>query len=197
MADTSMRLNLVMGMVDKLTGPIQKVTTQTTKAGERIKATEAELKKLGGMSKDIEHFRKLKTQSQQTSAELEKAQARVARLASEMKSAEKPTAKMTREFNAAQKAAGKLKSQHEAEAANYRKCAAISSKPCFHQKLERCDQQNPQRNEKYNAQLKSQQQHLDEVAERQTVWPSYPNAIATCERPPSAIASAWVQPSTG
>ncbi|MDN4697143.1 hypothetical protein QYZ44_27020 [Vibrio parahaemolyticus] len=103
MADTNMRLNLVMGMVDKLTAPIQKVTTQTTKAGDKIKATGAELKKLGAMSKDIEHFRKLKTESTQTSQALDKAQSRVSRLAAEMQAAEKPTAKMTREFKAAQK----------------------------------------------------------------------------------------------
>ncbi|EKI0737952.1 phage tail tape measure protein [Vibrio parahaemolyticus] len=168
MADTSMRLNLVMGMVDKLTGPIQKVTTQTTKAGERIKATEAELKKLGGMSKDIEHFRKLKTQSQQTSAELEKAQARVARLASEMKSAEKPTAKMTREFNAAQKAAGKLKSQHEAETAQLQKMrgnlqqAGVSTK-----NLNDATSKIRKETARYNEQLKVQQKELDDVATRQ------------------------------
>ncbi|WP_299071933.1 phage tail tape measure protein [uncultured Paraglaciecola sp.] len=168
MADTNMRLNLVMGMVDKLTAPIQKVTTQTTKAGDKIKATGAELKKLGAMSKDIEHFRKLKTESTQTSQALDKAQSRVSRLAAEMQAAEKPTAKMTREFKAAQKEALKLKNQHEAESAQLQKMrtnlqqAGVSTK-----NLNGATSKIRKETERYNAQLKAQQKELDGVVARQ------------------------------
>lgn len=168
MADQSVRLNLIMGMVDKITGPIQKVTTQTTKAGEQIKKTESELKKLGGLSKDVEHFRKLKNESQQTGQALEQAQKKVTRLAAEMKASGKPTRQMTREFKAAQAEAAKLKARHEGETAQLQKMrgnlqqAGISTK-----NLNEATRKIRSETEKYNAQLKSQQQHLDEVAERQ------------------------------
>ncbi|MDK9520287.1 hypothetical protein, partial [Vibrio parahaemolyticus] len=71
---SSVKLNLVLGLVDKLTAPIQKVTNQTTKAGEKIQRTEKQLKELGALSGDIDHFRKLKKESKQTGQALEEAQ---------------------------------------------------------------------------------------------------------------------------
>ncbi|HCH1895932.1 TPA: phage tail tape measure protein [Vibrio parahaemolyticus] len=168
MADSSVRLNLIMGMVDKITGPIQKVTTQTTKAGEQIKKTEAELKRLGGLSKDVDHFRKLKNESQQTGQALEQAQRKVSRLAAEMKASEKPTRKMTRDFKAAQAEAAKLKTRHEEQTGQLQKMrgnlqqAGVSTK-----NLNEATRKIRSETEKYNAQLKAQQKHLDDVAERQ------------------------------
>ncbi|MHA9726893.1 phage tail tape measure protein [Vibrio parahaemolyticus] len=168
MADSSVRLNLIMGMVDKITGPIQKVTTQTTKAGEQIKKTEAELKRLGGLSKDVDHFRKLKNESQQTGQALEQAQRKVSRLAAEMKASEKPTRKMTRDFKAAQAEAAKLKTRHEEQTGQLQKMrgnlqqAGVSTK-----NLNEATRKIRSETEKYNAQLKVQQKHLDDVAERQ------------------------------
>ena len=49
-----------MGMVDKITSPMQKVTSQTERMSERVKASQNELDRLGQQSNDIDHFRKLK-----------------------------------------------------------------------------------------------------------------------------------------
>ncbi|MFA0276798.1 hypothetical protein, partial [Vibrio sp. 10N.222.55.F8] len=115
MSENKHKLSLVLDMVDNLTAPIQKVTTQTTKAGEKVKATQDSLKKLGQQTSDIEHFRKLKTATAQTSKELEEAQAKANRLAQQMQATAKPTRKMTTEFNKAQAAVSKLKTQQQSE----------------------------------------------------------------------------------
>ncbi|EID0024255.1 hypothetical protein LA061_004305, partial [Vibrio parahaemolyticus] len=47
MSENKHKLSLVLDLVDNLTAPIQKVTTHTTKAGEKIKATQDSLKQLG------------------------------------------------------------------------------------------------------------------------------------------------------
>lgn len=103
MADKSMRINMIMGMVDKITRPARAATTQTAKMGEQITATQAQLNKLGNTSKDIEHFRSLKRSAGETSTALGLAQDRVSQLAREMKSADKPTRKMAQEFERAKR----------------------------------------------------------------------------------------------
>ena len=115
MAGNKLNLSLVMDMVDKITGPIQKVTSQTTKCGEKIKATQDQLAKLGNQSKDIEKFKKLKQATASTSKQLNEAQVTAQRLAKQLGDTAKPTRKMTSEFNKAQKAAADLKTKHGQE----------------------------------------------------------------------------------
>ncbi|PMN73144.1 hypothetical protein BCT27_12425 [Enterovibrio norvegicus] len=219
-----MRLNLVMGMVDKLTTPIQKVTTQTSKAGEQIKATSDQLSKLGGMSKDIEHFRKLKTETQHTGAALAEAQKKtgelsqalkasegplkslrreysaaqqnVDRLAQEMRLAEEPSEALTHQFKAAQnelkmlgrqvkagesgykkltrefdqngRAVQKLKNQTTDETAQLQKLrATLQTAGVSTKNLTGATSKIRQETARYNAQLKAQQQALDDVNARQ------------------------------
>ncbi|WP_321150235.1 phage tail tape measure protein [Aeromonas jandaei] len=168
MADNSMRLNLIMGLVDKITGPVQQVTDTTTRMGESIKETEQKLSQLGAMSKDIEHFRELKRGAGQTETALQQAQDRVNALAKEMAGTAEPTRKMTREFEKATGEVRRLQAQQASEQAELEQlrgklnAAGVSTKQ-LNEATKRIRDQTSQ----YNAQLAEQQKALDGVAERQ------------------------------
>ena len=98
MSTNSMRLNLIMGLVDKITGPIQKVTGETTKMGDKIKATQDSLQKLGNTSSDIAHFKALEERSAKTGKALADAQARAQALGQQMSATGAPTRKLPAEF---------------------------------------------------------------------------------------------------
>lgn len=168
MSENKHKLSLVLDMVDNLTAPIQKVTTHTTKAGEKIKATQDSLKKLGQQSSDIEHFRKLKTATAQTSKELEEAQTKANRLAQQMQNTAKPTRKMTAEFNKAQTAVSKLKTQQQGETEQLQKLRGkLSAAGVSTNKLNEATRKIKTETQAYNEQLKKEQSQLDKVAKQQ------------------------------
>lgn len=168
MAESKLKLSLVMDMVDKITAPIQKVTTQTTKAGEKIKATQDSLKQLGQQSSDIEHFRKLKTATAQTSKELDEAQAKANRLGQQMQNTAKPTRKMTAEFNKAQAAVSKLKDQQQSEAEQLQKLRnKLSAAGISTTRLNEATRKIKKETKEYNEQLRREQGNLDKIAQRQ------------------------------
>ncbi|MFH0289507.1 phage tail tape measure protein [Vibrio owensii] len=168
MADQSMRLNLIMGMVDKITAPVQKVTNQTTRMADEVKKSQQELARLGGMSKDIEHFRKLKQGAVQTETALQQAQEKVARLSQEMNASGNPTRKMTAEFNRATKEVKKLQAQQQSERAELQQLrgrmneAGVSTK-----NLNDATRKIREETARYNSQLEQQQQQLADVAKQQ------------------------------
>lgn len=99
--DTKLKMSVIMAAVDKITAPIKKVTSGTSKLTETMKASKVELEKISNQQKDIEHFKQLKKAVTNVSPELKKQQALVDKLGKEYTQAEKPTAKMTQEFNVA------------------------------------------------------------------------------------------------
>lgn len=168
MADSSMRLNLVMGMVDKLTGPIQKVTTQTTKAGEQIKVTQDRLKELGQQKSDIDHFKRLKESATHTASSLQEANDRVSQLAIEMQNSVNPSKKMVREFNQAQSAAKRLKEQHAQESLQLQQLRnKLSDAGISTRRLNDAVRRIRTDTRTYNQELVQQQAHLDQIAQRQ------------------------------
>lgn len=168
MSENKHKLSLVLDMVDNLTAPIQKVTTHTTKAGEKIKATQDSLKKLGQQSSDIEHFRKLKTATAQTSKELEEAQTKANRLAQQMQNTAKPTRKMTAEFNKAQTAVSQLKTQHQGETEQLQKLRGkLSAAGISTTRLNEATRKIKKETQAYNEQLQREQGNLEKIAQRQ------------------------------
>lgn len=168
MADQSMRLNLIMGMVDKITAPVQKVTNQTTRMAGEVKKSQQALTRLGNMSKDIEHFRKLKQGASQTETAFQQAQARVGQLSQEMKAAGTPTRKMTSEFKKATAEVRRLQAQQQSEQVELQQlrgkmnAAGVSTK-----NLNDATRKIRAETTRYNQQLEQQQQKLAEVAKRQ------------------------------
>lgn len=168
MADSKLKLSLVMDMVDKITAPIQKVTTQTTKAGQKVKAIQDNLKQLGQQSGDIEHFKKLKSATAQTNKELSEAQAVANRLAQQMQNTAKPTRKMTSELKKAQAAVNKLKTQQQGETEQLQKMRGkLNAAGVSTNKLSEATRKIKKETHAYTEQLKREQSQLDKIAKQQ------------------------------
>jgi hypothetical protein len=177
MAENSMRINLIMGMVDKITRPARAATTQTAKMGEQITATQAQLNKLGNTSKDIEHFRALKRGAGETSTALNQAQTRVNQLAREMGAADKPTRKMTQEFNRAKREVIDLKKEQQDQSEKLRQVKTrLSEAGVSTTKLNEATRKIKEQTKTYTsslakqdaalARVTSQQERLGKISER-------------------------------
>ncbi|MEO6921532.1 MAG: hypothetical protein ABI171_21200 [Collimonas sp.] len=109
MSDKQLRLQVVFAALDKLTGPLKKITGESSALGKAIKANNDRLKELNAQQKDVGRFRELNTGLQASSGKLRETQQQIAALAQKMQQAAQPTRAMTREFNAAVKSASALK----------------------------------------------------------------------------------------
>ncbi len=168
MAEQNVKLNMILGMVDKITSPIKKVSSQTTQMTDKIKQSKQQLDRLGSTSKDIEHFKKLKTGTKATAAELAAAQGKVEQLSQQMKAADKPTRKLTSEFNRATAAAQKLKGQHQGQQVELQQLRGkLTQAGVSTRKLGDATKHIRTETEKYNHQLEKQQQQLAAVAKQQ------------------------------
>lgn len=168
MADSSMRLNVIMGMVDRITSPMQKVTGQTERMSERVKKSQQELERLGATSKDIDHFKKLKRSVGDASKQIGAAQQRVDDLARHMRNAEKPSRSLTREFNKAKREVDSLRDSHQRETRELQDMrrrlndAGVSTR-----NLNDATHRIRQETQKYTQDLERQQKALDDTANRQ------------------------------
>jgi TP901 family phage tail tape measure protein len=168
MSTNSMRLNLIMGLVDKITGPIQKVTGETTRAAEKIKATQAELTKLGATSKDIEHFRALQERSTRTAEALAEAQAKAQALGRQLAGTADPSRKLTGEFERATAQVKRLQAQHQAERLELQQTGAeLKAAGVSTSRLGEATRRIEAQTKRYNDQLAREQKALDEVARRE------------------------------
>jgi hypothetical protein len=109
MSDKQLRLQVVFAALDKLTGPLKKITGESSALGRAIKANNDRLKELNAQQKDVGRFRELRTGLDVSASKLREVQQHVAGLAQKMQQTAQPTRAMTREFNAAVKSAGALK----------------------------------------------------------------------------------------
>ncbi|WP_442783662.1 phage tail tape measure protein [Collimonas fungivorans] len=109
MSDKQLRLQVVFAALDKLTGPLKKITGESSALGKAIKANNDRLKELNAQQKDVGRFRELHAGLDASSSKLREVQQHVAGLAQKMQQTAQPTRAMTREFNAAVKSAGALK----------------------------------------------------------------------------------------
>ncbi len=168
MSEQKHKLTMMLGMVDNLTGPIQKVTTQTAKVGDQIKVTQDRLKQLGQQQSDIDHFKKLKSSASQTANALQVANEKVSQLAAGMQSSASPTKKMIKEFNQAQQAAKKLKEQHAQETSQLQQLRSkLNDSGISTRRLSEAVRKIRSDTSLYNKELVQQQAHLDQVAQRQ------------------------------
>lgn len=168
MADSSLRLNVIMGMVDKITSPMQKVTSQTERMSERVKASQTELDRLGQQSSDIDHFRKLKRGVADTGRELTEAQQRVDALGRQMRETATPSRKLTQEFNKAKKEVDQLRRSHDRENESLEQTrrrlrdAGVSTKD-----LNGATRRIREETQRYTRELEQQQAAMDKVANQQ------------------------------
>ncbi|HWX02251.1 phage tail protein [Collimonas sp.] len=109
MSDKQLRLQVVFAALDKLTGPLKRITGESSTLGRAIKANNDRLKELNAQQKDVGRFRELNAGLQASSGKLRETQQQIAALAQRMQQTTTPTRAMTREFNAAVKSASALK----------------------------------------------------------------------------------------
>lgn len=164
----SMRLNLIMGLIDKITGPIQKVTSETDRMGDRVKKTQAALNQLGNNAKDIEHLRALQERSGRTSSALQEAQAKAKALAQEMNASAAPTQKMSAAFERATAQVKRLQEQQQAERLELQQTTGrLKEAGVSTQRLDEATRRIAVETKRYNEQLAKEQKALDRVAEKQ------------------------------
>ncbi|MCJ8287093.1 phage tail tape measure protein [Halomonas sp.] len=110
-----LKLEVLLGAIDKATGPLKKITEGSGKTAQALKASRDELRTLERAQKDLRGFRQLKQQSQQTSTALEDQQREIRELSRQMEHAEGSTQALSRKRDAAIRQARKLKERYEGE----------------------------------------------------------------------------------
>lgn len=114
--DKSLRVQVIMGAVDRLTAPLRSVLKGTRGLSAGLKETTERLKSLNAAQKDVGRFRELKAGAASTAAELDQARAKAAALAAQINATTSPTRKLTREFSQARQAVNALEAAHEGQA---------------------------------------------------------------------------------
>ncbi|TLP42685.1 phage tail tape measure protein [Cohaesibacter sp. CAU 1516] len=134
MSTREIETKLTVRGVDKLTGPLGKMSGAAGKFGAKAKRELGQLQKLRGPVKLIEDFRKAESHLGKSATKMRTAQQRAKELGQAFKNATRPTTKMRVELERAQSAARKASSEFKANRAALRdnrealKTAGISVK---------------------------------------------------------------------
>ena len=120
MSTREIETKLTVRGVDKLTGPLGKMSGAAGKFGTKAKRELGQLQKLRGPVKLIEDFRKAESQLGKSATKMRTAQQRAKELGQAFKYATRPTAKMRVELERAQSAARKASSEFKANRAALR-----------------------------------------------------------------------------
>ncbi len=91
MSDNNLRLQVVLGAVDKLTRPFKNAQAGSKALASALKASKDNLRNLNEQSARIDGFRKLRTQLEGTKNDLTSARQKVAALAKEFAATSNPT----------------------------------------------------------------------------------------------------------
>ncbi|NYS80148.1 hypothetical protein HZS80_21010 [Halomonas glaciei] len=111
----NLKLEVMLGAVDKLTAPMKKITKGTDKTATALRESRDELKRLQRTQGDLESFTKLKRSSSESARAMEEQQRTVAQLTQELRTTEGPTRRLTQQREKAIRQARKLKDQYEGE----------------------------------------------------------------------------------
>lgn len=110
--DKDLRLQVILGAVNKMTAPMKAAQNSNRKLAQAIQSTKKNIRVLDEQSGKIAGFRKNKQALTQLSGEMRAAQARVKALALAIRQGGKDTAALTKEQKKATEAARKLKINH-------------------------------------------------------------------------------------
>ncbi|MDN0081623.1 phage tail tape measure protein [Crenobacter sp. SG2305] len=112
-AARSLKLEVVLKAIDKITRPIKEASTSSVGLARTLKETRDQLKQLNSAQGQIDSFRKLSRDAAITGNQLKAAQDRVRHLSQELATVDKPTAAMTRQFQQATREASALKQRSQ------------------------------------------------------------------------------------
>ncbi|EDJ1487015.1 hypothetical protein GE818_12015 [Salmonella enterica] len=110
--DKDLRLQVILGAVNKMTAPMKAAQNSNRKLAQAIQSTRKEIRALDGQSGRVAGFRKNKQALTALSGKMREAQSRVKELAAAIKKGGSDTATLTREQKKAIEAARKLKVKH-------------------------------------------------------------------------------------
>lgn len=91
MANDRLQLQVIFGAVDKLAGPLNKITQEAKGASQEINKTKEKIKELENQQKLAESFRQTKTELVKTTAEMKEAQQKLQDLTKEIKASKEPS----------------------------------------------------------------------------------------------------------
>ncbi|PHM35625.1 phage tail tape measure protein [Xenorhabdus mauleonii] len=113
MSNQNLRLQVILGAVDKLTRPFKSAQESNKRLAETIKQSRQQLSELNQKAGQIDGFRKTKKALTDAQQAYRAANERVEILARTMKGLENPTKAQTQQFERAKNAAAKLKTKHQ------------------------------------------------------------------------------------
>ena len=115
MSDRNLRLQVVLGAVDKLTRPFKQAQQGSKSLASEIQKTRNQLKKLDAAGSDLQRFNKLSQSLKETSSALEKAKISAQYLSQEYSALANPTKQQTAAFEKQWQAVSKLEDQFKTE----------------------------------------------------------------------------------
>lgn len=168
MSDNNLRLQVVLGAVDKLTRPFKNAQAGSKELASAIRQTRDQIKKLSDAGGQLKSFDQLTQSVSRTGAELDQARLRAQMMTREMSSLESPTKKQTQALEAQWRAVSRLEQKQQQET---RQMAAARAE-LYRLGLSagggaRETARIARETERYNRQLAEQERRLREVGERQ------------------------------
>ena len=168
MSENNLRLQVVLGAVDKLTRPFKNAQAGSKELASAIRQTRDQIKKLSDAGGQLKSFDQLTQSVSRTGAELDQARLRAQMMTREMSSLESPTKKQTQALEAQWRAVSRLEQKQQQET---RQMAAARAE-LYRLGLSagggaRETARIARETERYNRQLTEQERRLREVGERQ------------------------------
>ncbi|SEQ30765.1 phage tail tape measure protein, TP901 family, core region [Rosenbergiella nectarea] len=168
MSDRNLRLQVVLGAVDKLTRPFKQAQQGTKSLASEIQKTRNQLKKLDAAGSDLQRFTKLSQSLKETSSALEKAKISAQSMSQEYSALTTPTKKQTDALEKQWRAVSKLQ---DAEQKETRQMALVRAElyrlGVSANGGSRETARIRQETQRYNQQLSEQERRLQQVGERQ------------------------------
>jgi TP901 family phage tail tape measure protein len=163
-----LKLNVLLGMIDKATAPLQSITGGSAKASKALRETRQRLRDLQQQQSDVSGYRATKTATLALGESWRQASARATALGKTIAATESPTRAQTREFAAAKREADKLGQQYrdntgklQAMRRNLAEAGINTRNLAQHERTLRSDITAT------NAALQTQQAKLKQVSEQQ------------------------------
>ncbi|HCA7080940.1 TPA: phage tail tape measure protein [Citrobacter sedlakii] len=168
MSDNNLRLQVVLGAVDKLTRPFKNAQAGSKELAAAIRQTRDQLKQLSDAGGQLKSFDQLSHSLSRTGAELDQTRLRAQMMTREMSALESPTKKQTQALEAQWRAVSRLEQKHKQETSQlsavrgelYRLGLSAGGGARETARITR-------ETDRYNQKLAEQERRLREVGERQ------------------------------
>lgn len=168
MSDKNLRLQVVLGAVDKLTRPFRSARDSTRELAGTLRDTRNTLKALDAQAGRIDGFRKTRSQLAITANNLKAAREEAARLAVQFTETNKPTAAQARVLEQAKNRASQLQQTYNGlRLSVQRQREALGAAGIDTKKLSQAQRELKSQSDETRAAIDRQQQSLKKLGERQ------------------------------